>query len=250
MANLLSILYTFPSQEVHVYFCKKGASCRTLYLCSITLRTLLMQLQELQALYHSPFGHHGTSSEPFSFALCAEDSYILDADSTRLVDEIHECLLQLRRRGVSLRTVREALQSRQHVSPLVITPDFRIILPDYNHQEIILPPLPKALYFLYLRHPEGIPFKHLADYRDELLAIYGQLSPRSNPARRIRLVDTLVDPSQNSINEKASIIRRAFYSVLDEHLAAHYVISGEKGEVRRVLQSTIIDCQCFPVSFG
>ena len=33
-------------------------------------------------------------------------------------------------------------------------------------------PIVKAVYFLFLRHPEGILFKELIDYRDELDMIY------------------------------------------------------------------------------
>ena len=35
-----------------------------------------------------------------------------------------------------------------------------------------LAPLDKALYLLFLRHPEGINFSYLPDYREELMEIY------------------------------------------------------------------------------
>lgn len=235
MGKVLRIMYTFPSCRVHLYFCKVYKNKSIQYLCSMDVDCLLHRLQKLLQSIPFPSCIFFPLSESLDYDLCAENADTLDSDSLRLIDEIHECLQQLHQRGVSLRTVREALLVCQHVSPLVVTQDNRIILPDYNHQEILLPPLPKSLYFLYLRHPEGIPFKLLSDYRDELLTIYRQLSPTANPIRQSHLVDTLIDPTSNSLNEKVSIIRRAFLRVLDEHLAAHYVISGVKGENRRIL---------------
>ncbi|GEM_PF-4651730 len=38
--------------------------------------------------------------------------------------------------------------------------------------EITMYPLPKAVYFLFLRHKEGILFKNLTDYTKELTEIY------------------------------------------------------------------------------
>lgn len=237
MGKVLRILYTFPSCRVHLYFCKVYKNNCTQYFCSMDVNALLCHLQKLLQSIPFPPCIFCSLSESLTYDLCAENTDSLDPDSLRLIDEIHECLQQLHQRGVSLRTVREALLVCQHVSPLVVTEDNRIILPDYNHQEIPLPPLPKSLYFLYLRHPEGIPFKCLSSYRAELFSIYCQLCPNSNPSRLSRAVDNLVDSSNNSLNEKISLIRRAFLNVLDEHLAAHYIISGEKGENRRILLS-------------
>ena len=51
-------------------------------------------------------------------------------------------------------------------SELRITKDLRIVLTDYDYMEIHLTPLSKALYFLFLKHPKGIFFKNLPDYKD------------------------------------------------------------------------------------
>ena len=48
------------------------------------------------------------------------------------------------------------------LSRLVITKDYRFILEDY-HQEVELQPVHKAVYLLFLAHPEGIEFKRLAE---------------------------------------------------------------------------------------
>ena len=61
--------------------------------------------------------------------------------------------------------------ARGKLSRLVITKDYHFILEDY-HQEVELQPVHKAVYLLFLAHPEGIEFKRLAEYREELLHYY------------------------------------------------------------------------------
>ncbi len=49
--------------------------------------------------------------------------------------------------------------------------------------------LVKTVYLLYLKHPEGIAFKQLPDYRQELIDIYKTLRPLKstiNPKHRGR----------------------------------------------------------------
>ena len=57
----------------------------------------------------------------------------------------------------------EAAKGR--LSRLVITKDYRFILEDYQ-KEVELQPVHKAVYLLFLAHPEGIEFKRLVDYRE------------------------------------------------------------------------------------
>jgi len=69
--------------------------------------------------------------------------------------------------------------------------------------EVMMPTLPKALYFVFLNHPEGFPLKHLIDYREELLSWYRKLSNRTDAEKYI---NKLIDSTDNSANEKISHI--------------------------------------------
>lgn len=69
--------------------------------------------------------------------------------------------------------------------------------------EVMMPTLPKALYFVFLNHPEGFPLKHLIDYREELLSWYRKLSNRMDAEKYI---NKLIDSTDNSANEKISHI--------------------------------------------
>lgn len=161
----------------------------------------------------------------------AEQSF--DSESKQLIREIQKRIEQLHQKGISDAILDRVLHQADKLSKLVITKDYQIELPDYGF-DIKLPPLPKAVYFLFLRHKEGIVFKCLPDYRDELSEIYrklrgGELSPKEQQS-----VNDVTDPLNNSINEKCARIREAFVRHFDERLACRYYIDGRKGQPKRI----------------
>ena len=117
----------------------------------------------------------------------------------------------------------EAAKGR--LSRLVITEDYRFILADY-HKEVELQPVHKAVYLLFLAHPEGIEFKHLADYREELTRYYMATAKLMDKEKIIEGVDHLVNPLDNAINEKCSRIKKVFLELMDEYTASYYIISS------------------------
>lgn len=94
--------------------------------------------------------------------------------------------------------------------------------------EVKMPALPKALYFVFLNHPEGFPLKHLIDYREELFLWYRRLSNRKDAEKYI---DKLVDSTDNSANEKISRIREAFEIITtnDNNVFNSFIPLGKKG---------------------
>ena len=117
----------------------------------------------------------------------------------------------------------EAAKGR--LSRLVITEDYRFILEDY-HKEVELQPVHKAVYLLFLAHPEGIEFKRLADYREELTRYYMATAKLMDKEKIIEGVDHLVNPLDNAINEKCSRIKKVFLELMDEYTASYYIISS------------------------
>ena len=113
------------------------------------------------------------------------------------------------------------------LSRLVITDDYKIMLVDYG-KEIKMTPLQKTLYIFYLRHPEGVEFKMLSAYYDELLAIYKVLSNREDLQKQEQSIRRLVDVTDNAINEKCSRIKEAFLKVADDMIAKNYYIVQNK----------------------
>ena len=88
-----------------------------------------------------------------------------------------------------------------------------------------MPTLSKTLYFFYLRHPEGVPFKLLDNHKEELFQIYKRITNRDDIDALRKSIDYLVDPQYNSINEKASRIKTAFVNEFDDNIAQNYYIS-------------------------
>ena len=80
--------------------------------------------------------------------------------------------LLLRSIGVPVLEELRIEAAKRRLSRLLITKDYRFILLDEQNKEVDLTPVHKAVYLLFLNHPEGIEFKKLRDYRDELLRYY------------------------------------------------------------------------------
>lgn len=162
----------------------------------------------------------------------ADDNF--EKESQLLISEVEERILKLRKLGVSQWVLEQLVKPELKLSKMVLTKDCRIILSDYNNMEIEMEPLVKAVYLLFLNHPEGILFKHLPDYREELTGIYVKLKPLGLTDRAIQSIEDVTNPLLNSINEKCARIRGAFVGQFDDHLARHYYIDGKRGEAKKI----------------
>ena len=116
--------------------------------------------------------------------------------------------------------------ARTKLSRLQITKDYRFFLVDYDNKEVELQPVHKAVYLLFLNHPEGIEFKRLGEYRDELTRYYMATAKLLDKEKIMEGVDHLVNPLDNAINEKCSRIKKVFLDMMDEYTANYYIISG------------------------
>ena len=156
-----------------------------------------------------------------------------DAIDTTLLKEAQTAKAKLLGMGYSKETIWALLVPMQELSPIHVTKDYRITLPLYQ-KEIKLPPVQHAIYLLFLKHPEGIYFKNLPDYEEELYFLYRKLAFRGANVRHIQTIKDLVNPLSNSMNEKCSNIKKRVLAILDDSLAKHYYISGSKGELKRI----------------
>lgn len=123
----------------------------------------------------------------------------------------------------------------QQLSPLLVNGDLRIVLPHYNEVEVEMPALCRAIYILFLSHPEGIALRNIADYRTELEHIYSLVMPGRDDTRARRTLDNLCDPMSNTLNEYISKIKRCIATcIINDELARHYCISGKRNEPYRI----------------
>lgn len=157
-----------------------------------------------------------------------------EEDVEMMMSEVQMLVERLRQSGVGEIALQRLFKPTQELSRMHIRYG-RIFLPDYNNMEIRMHPLSKAIYMLYLRHPEGIMFSYLPDYRNELLQLYELISGRDSREDIRRSIDDVTDPTRNSINEKCSRIKQAFLREFDDSIARNYYITGERGEAKRIL---------------
>ena len=136
------------------------------------------------------------------------------------------------RQNVTLDGLRDLLDYKAPLSHLTITPANRIFLSDLEGRpEIVLDDLTKALYFFYLRHPEGVVFKELQFYEEEIYRIYLSVTNRDNLVALRSSAASLAHPYSTTRDACASRIRGAFRNIFEDHIARNYYISGTQGGV-------------------
>ena len=173
-------------------------------------------------------------------------------DIRQKMKEVYRQVQDLRLGGVSDWVLKQYLFPPKNLSRMVITENYDIILTDYHDMTIKMEPLVKAVYILFLRHEEGILFKCLSDYREELYNIYVDIRKKSNnngahlSEEKIRQsIEALTNPLSNSINEKCARIRQAFTLQFDESLAESYFIDGNRGEPKKIpLDRKLVEWKC------
>lgn len=186
-------------------------------------------LDSLFLFFHLDHAHQDSNTVP------TIDEKLIDEEVLVLLAEIEDRMNRLEMKGIGRAIVQNYFSEKKKLSRLVITQDYRLFLPDYNNLEIEMTPIVKTVYLLYLRYPNGIPFKNLPDYRGELESIYqklkkGKLTEKAKQSVT-NVTNTVMD---NSINEKCARIREAFTQHFSSDLAKFYTIEGERGEAKKI----------------
>lgn len=136
--------------------------------------------------------------------------------------------------GVTIEDVQVLLGYKVKLSRLRITMAGKLFLTDFDNQEVKMDDLTKALYFFYLRHPEGARLKDLQDHADEILHLYSHITGRDDPDKIHESVRNLLDPFGNGLNVSMSRIKKAFKDIVGDRIARFYYITGPSGEVRKI----------------
>lgn len=118
--------------------------------------------------------------------------------------------------------VDETNNTDNELSRIIIDKDGRIFLPDYSSSEVKMPYLPKTVFIFFLIHKEGVEFKSMYNYMQELHEIYQIVALEKNT--------------------EASKIRRSLSMVVPESLMEMYCIMGKRGEKHRIkIDSLLIE---------
>ena len=150
-----------------------------------------------------------------------------------LVEEVKERIRKLKEYGMSEKELSSLIETEQPLLKLTVSRDYRLYLGE-QRVEVRMEPLLKALYLLFLRHPEGIIFKDLPDYRQELAKIYSDVRPWGLSDRALQSIEDVTNPMLNSINEKCARVKKVFVGILGSEMAKHYYIKGTRGEPKSI----------------
>ena len=150
-----------------------------------------------------------------------------------IVEEVKEKVQKLKEYGMSEEEISSLLHTEQPLLHLTISRNYRVYLGE-KRVEVCMEPLVKAVYLLFLIHPEGIVFKNLPDYRKELTYLYDKVRPWGLTDRTLQSIEDVTNPLLNSINEKCARIKRVFLGLMDRSVAEQYYIKGTRGEPKGI----------------
>lgn len=162
-----------------------------------------------------------------------KDEELEQQNCSNLMDEVRGKVQLLRDYGLSETEIVSRIFGGQSQPQKLVIKDYKIFFGD-EQKEVRMEPIVRAVYLLFLKHPEGIKFKDLPDYRQELCAIYNKVRPWGLTDRAIRSIEDVTNPVLNSINEKCARIKKAFLSLLDSRMAENYCIRGKRGEAKKI----------------
>lgn len=154
-----------------------------------------------------------------------------------LLQEVKEKVRKLKSYGVESYVIASAINEDEALPQLIVTEDYKILLSGEKSIDIKMEPLVKAVYLLFLKHPEGIRFKDLPDYRVELTELYLKMKPNGLTERVRKSIEDVTNPMLNSINEKCARIRGAFVGQFDKRLAQYYYIDGRRCQPKAIALS-------------
>lgn len=122
-----------------------------------------------------------------------------------------------------------------NIHPMIISEDYKILIPECNNLEIKLSHLTKAIYLLFLNSSEPINLKELYLYKDSLFKIYKNISNQNSLDKIRETIDELVKENNEEIYVHIARIKKAFLVHFSEFIAFKYYITGEKGKPKQIL---------------
>lgn len=170
----------------------------------------------------------------------------LDDDAKEVINDVESKLTELKNSGQLLFLIpilKNLLDKHSEkidlnsISKMEIDYQNKIQLP-YFKKEVELSHLTKSIYFLFLKHPEGINLKELGNYKKELLTIYNSVSNQLDYDKMAKSIDDVINLETKAIYTHLSRIKSAFYKIMDASFAKYYIVSGSGVEDRKVLFET------------
>lgn len=116
------------------------------------------------------------------------------------------------------------------IEKIRITRHYDIILPGQDGMVLNISPLPKTMFILFLRHPEGICRTLLGKFRDEMIDIYVTISPRANLRSMRKSIDGIISLESNMFHTHKFRLTRDLGRYFGETVVSSYSVHlGEDG---------------------
>ena len=100
--------------------------------------------------------------------------------------------------------------------------------------QVNLTPTERAVYLLFLNHPEGIRLAEMGDYKVELKSILKKISPSDSQETVESQLENLCEYNSDSLSERMSRIKKKFEDKLGTSMAEHYYIKGPNGGIKKI----------------
>ena len=110
----------------------------------------------------------------------------------------------------------------------------KFILIDYGNIELKFSPVRKAIYKLFLESENGYTFAEILGQKKRLLELYKSFQPNKTIEELSSTLNRICDPHAMRIHEEISKINAEVVKKLGERVSVNYIISGERGEKRKV----------------
>lgn len=101
-------------------------------------------------------------------------------------------------------------------------------------------PLVRAVFILFLKHPEGILLKDRARFQKDLEDIYKVIAPDVDAEDRQRRIRKLTDLEDNAFSENLSVLNATLERIMPVSQVHNYKVQGNNGYPRRIPLSPLL----------
>ena len=132
------------------------------------------------------------------------------------------------------------IQADEPPVKLFVDSNYNIFLNGPGGERLPFRPLVRAIFILFLRHPEGILLKERDQFRTELEEIYAVIAHNVAAEDRNRRVRRLMDLQCNAFSENTSVLNATLDRILPPEQASECKIQGYNGHPRRIPLSPLM----------
>jgi len=123
---------------------------------------------------------------------------------------------------------------------IYIDKNYRIRVVGPVAAQIPFRPLVRAIFILFLKHPEGILLKDRARFQKELEDIYKVIAPNVDAEDRQRRIRKLTDLEDNAFSENLWTLNTTLDRILPLSQVHHLKVQGDNGYPRRIPLSPLL----------